>query len=552
RHAVTFELAVNEDTRRRLFALNDRVRKAGNEVIGTMRSRIGQMRRTKADRKLRRDYGWKTEELKKLAPYSAEYQTLAGRRKETARAMTAMQKDFGITREDVRKLMLQAGKDYGIPSVLASTRGDDIWKGIEKILFAEGKSLHFRKRGDLPVMRAREISKIIVLKVDRQKERLVVCMKGFPTMPLVVSPKDYFLQDEYNALLNFMEHPEQEEEKARQYAATGKVEPVFRPCYCAIRCEEIRGALRCFVEIMVSAEPMRKLDRYGRQRHVPGKGRVGCDIGTQSAAVVSRETVELFNLGERVPGAYAKSLARKKFLLCRINASRRINNPDRFLPDGTYQRGTHGRWVLSRQYRRDREELREICRKESLTRLYANRELANHLRSLGDELITEPSNTAALARRSGKATERTDQTVTVQKKDGTQAVVRKCRRKKRFGVSVAKRSPAAFQRTLQATFGSGYHETPKLTYRASQYDFMLDAYIKKKLSQRWHILPDHRAVQRDLMSAFLLACADDHFETIDRRRCIREFETFWKLHQDCIRQIEEKHLSICNSGICVG
>ena len=524
RHAVTFELVTSEDTKRHLFSLNDKVRKAGNEVTGIMQKRIDQMRRTKDHRRLRRDYAWKTEHMKKLNPASAEYQALDGKRKETAKAMSAMQKKFGITHDDVRKLMQQAEKDYSIPSVIASTRGDDIWNGIEKVLFAEGKSLHFRKRGDLPVMRAREIGRIIVLKVDDKEERLVVCMQGFPAMPAAVPAKDRYLQDEYNAILDFMENPEQEMEKAQQYAKTQKAEPVFRPAYCSIRCVEIRGKLRCYVQIMVCADPMRKVDRFGRRRHVPGKGRVGCDIGTQSAAVVSRGAVELVNLGERVSGSCVKNLARKKFLLRKLDASRRVNNPDRFRPDGTYRTGTHGAWILSRQYRRYRAELHEITRKESLTRLYANRELANHLRSLGDELITEPSN-------------------------GTQQTVNKCKRKKRFGASVARRSPAAFQRELKKKFGSGYHEVPQMTYRASQYDFMLDKYIKKKLSQRWHILPDQRKVQRDLMSAFLLFCADDPVKSIDRSRCIREFESFWKLHQNCIRQIRERHLPVCNSGI---
>ena len=47
RHTVTFELAISEDTKRHLFSLNDRVRKAGNEVTGIMQKRIDQMRRTK-------------------------------------------------------------------------------------------------------------------------------------------------------------------------------------------------------------------------------------------------------------------------------------------------------------------------------------------------------------------------------------------------------------------------------------------------------------------------------------------------------------------------
>lgn len=85
---------------------------------------------------------------------------------------------------------------------------------------------------------------------------------------------------------------------------------------------------------------MPKKDKYGRPRVVCGNGRVGCDIGTQSAAVVSQNSVELFNLGERNQGAYQKNDKRKKFLLRKMDASRRAMNPERFNKDGPYKKGT--------------------------------------------------------------------------------------------------------------------------------------------------------------------------------------------------------------------
>ena len=41
--------------------------------------------------------------MKKLNPTSAEYQALDRKRKETAKAMSAMQKKFGITHDDGKR-----------------------------------------------------------------------------------------------------------------------------------------------------------------------------------------------------------------------------------------------------------------------------------------------------------------------------------------------------------------------------------------------------------------------------------------------------------------
>jgi hypothetical protein len=549
RHVIALEADTYEDNKRHAFSRNDTLRRADNETIAIMRKRIDQLERTRKYRALQKDYLWKKQNLAKLDPESDAYQQLDEARKHTVNQMAAMQRKFQVSKSEVQKLMQEAAKDHKIPSVLAATSADHIWQGIQKVLYSNGKNIHFHKRGDLPVMRAKQINRIIVLKVDKETERLVVHMDGLDPMPLLLPKNDQYLIDEYNALLDYMEHPEVEDAAVRTYSETNNVVPVFRPCYCAIQCKKIRGKLRCFVLITIAAPPMPKKDKYGRPRVVCGNGRVGCDIGTQSAAVVSQNSVELFNLGERNQGAYQKNDKRKKFLLHKMDASRRAMNPERFNKDGTYKKGTHGKWQVSKSDRKRLYEYQELCRKEAATRLYANRETANHLLSLGNVLITEPSNTAALARKSKKKTQRSDKASQIPQKDGTTKTVHKFKKKKRFGASVLRRSPAGFQAELRKKFGTGYHEVPRMTYRASQYDFMLDEYIKKKLDERWHSLPDGRQVQRDIMSAFLLSCADDEFQSIDRNRCLQSFAHFWQMHQQCISTIIQNHLTICNSGI---
>ena len=48
--------------------------------------------------------------------------------------------------------MIPIGKKYHLPSVFAITRAEDIWKGVEKVIYADGKMLRFSKRGELPIL----------------------------------------------------------------------------------------------------------------------------------------------------------------------------------------------------------------------------------------------------------------------------------------------------------------------------------------------------------------------------------------------------------------
>ncbi len=61
-------------------------------------------------------------------------------------------------------------------------------------------------------------------------------------------------------------------------------------------------------------------------------------------------------------------------------------------------------------------------------------------------------------------------------------------------------------------------------YRASQYDHTADDFIKKKLSDRMYKLSDGTIVQRDWYSSYLLYNIDYINKTIDKDKCISNFE----------------------------
>ena len=438
-------------------------------------------------------------------------------------------------------------KLYCLNSVFTLTRAEDIWRGMEQVLYHGAGTIHFKKRGDLPVIRAKQAERGITVKYDKEQDCLSFFVEQLGEFGVKIPKKDRFLQDEYASIIHYLQDPGQEAVLAASYAATGELVPVFRPCYCSLVCKEIRGKLRVYIQVTIAAPACKKYSRNGNPRHQYGMGRVGVDLGTQSVAAVSGNSVMLENLAERSPGGIHKFEKEQARLLRKMDRSRRATNPERFREDGTYKKGSHGKWKVSNHYMGYRKKLRELNRKAADTRKFANRELVNRLRAQGDECIIEPPNAAKLQKRA-KVSKETSKTMQVQKKDGTAITIKKKTCRKRFGRSIRYRCPGGFQEELKKKFGDGYVEVP-MEYRASQYDFMLDAYIKKKLSDRWHLLPDGRRVQRDLMSAFLLYCADFIFEKIDRGRCLEQFDRFWEQHQALVEKILSSNIRVCNSGI---
>lgn len=88
----------------------------------------------------------------------------------------------------------------------------------------------------------------------------------------------------------------------------------------------------------------------------------------------------------------------------------------------------------------------------------------------------------------------------------------------------------------------------KNTVKASQYDHELDQFIKKKLSQRFHVFTDGTKVQRDIYSAFLLYCVNENGTKIDRKRCLDFFDEFYRMFLILEDDIRRNKKQICNSG----
>ena len=86
-----------------------------------------------------------------------------------------------------------------------------------------------------------------------------------------------------------------------------------------------------------------------------------------------------------------------------MDRSRRATNPDNYNEDGTIRKGKKT-WQYSKRYKKLREKYRELNRISAVNREYANNELANKMRALGDVLVTEPKNAKRLQKRAKETT----------------------------------------------------------------------------------------------------------------------------------------------------
>ena len=494
----------------------DRVRKAGNELAGEMRKCYHQLIRTKKYRGLLKAYG-KTKDKKK--------------HKELAKELNQMQGNYNVTWEHCRKSMLRIADKYNIHAVFKTTKAEDVWRAVEKCLYSDGKDIHFSKYEDIPCLRAKEIGRCIPIHLKDWELYF-----EFRKQKIGLKIKDRFQQDEIEAILNYISQPEVIDKKA---VKTLKEEAycidTFRPCYATIVPQYVRGRWRIFVHITIEGKAKRKYRKDGTPRHTFGKGTVGNDIGTQTVAYTSQNEVGLVNLAER--GQFTLKQERNERLTKRkMDRSRRATNPYNYNEDGTIKKGKKT-WIYSKHYKKLKAKYRESCRKTALNRKYSNNELANKMRALGDELVTESKNASRLMKRAKNTTKN---------KKG------KFNRKKRFGKSIQKRCPGGYQAALRQKFTNtgGIYREVENNYRASQYDHTIDDYVKKKLSERMFKLKGtNDEVQRDWYSSFLLYCYDYKTGDIDKDKANREFENLYKQEKEYIDYIIANKIKILNSGI---
>lgn len=550
RHVLVLEADIDEHDIRELLHMSNLIRIAGNELATVMRKQYEQLLRTKQYRRLQNMYAKAKKDEKQLNVIATK--------------MADMQKSYHVTWEFCRKSMSEINKKYKINSIFALSKAEDVWQAIEKCLYSNGKSIHLKKYGDYPEIRAKQINRGIILNVEHGE--MIFGIGEIKFKPIInkshtISRKgnvlpikdehDIFVESEIASILKYLENPEVIDKVALDtYNKTGVITDTFRPCFASVLFKEIRDKMRMFIHITVDGKAKPKYKKDGILRHKYGKGFIGCDIGPQSIAYTSKEEVGLKNLAER--GASIKVREQKEArLLRKMDRSRRTTNPDNYNADGTIRKSKKT-WKKSNRYKKLQSQYKNSCRISAENRHFAINEEVNHIRELGNVFVTEPKNAKKLQKRSNK-TERQDKTFTIKKTDGTEQLVYKYKRKKRHGKSIKNRCPGYFQAQVKAKFertGGIYIEVPT-TYRASQYDHTCNKYIKKALSQRMYDLTNGTRVQRDWYSSFLMFCIASDLENISRYKCKRYFDGLYAKYLKLEQYIIDNKITVMNSGIKV-
>lgn len=263
-------------------------------------------------------------------------------------------------------------------------------------------------------------------------------------------------------------------------------------------------------------------------------GEVGLDIGTQTIAIVSDNETKLLELAEGID-----NIQKIKTRLSRkLNRQRRANNPNKYNENGTINIHNRDKWIKSNNYIKTQSKLRDIQGKIARIRKQSHEELANYILSLGNIIKVETMQFAGLQKRSKKTTKN---------KKG------KFNKKKRFGKSLANRSPSMLLEIINRKLKYENLWLFKInTYKvkASQYNPFTNEYVKKQLNERWNEF-DNFKIQRDLMSALIIknVIIDEKLklEKVDREKLLSEFGNFKALHDKEITRIKNSNNKLISS-----
>lgn len=387
-----------------------------------------------------------------------------------------------------------------ISSHQAQKEAERVMSGVDKVIFGNGKELHFRKLSQTTTICSKSPKNGVSF--DRESMTFKWVKDTFSLKPI---DKDdlYMIQALYPG---------------------GSISlPVS---YCELKRMMFPNGWHYYLQVYVKGT--------APQKHPVGTGKAGIDPGTSTMAVSAEHKTILRELAPKT-NDYARYL---KHTLKAMDRSRRDSNPDNYDPEGRVIKGCKV-WHKSKRYKELECKYQSLCRRKALYVRQSHCILANEVLGQANNIIVEHMDYLALQRRS-ENTERQDKATVIKNRKGKQQAVHKYKRKKRFGRSLGSRAPSAFLTILKQkldTVGGQYNEINTRTFKASQYDHSDDTYTKVTLNTRFKVVGGIK-VQRDLYSAFLIQHSNSNLDSPDRQACIIDFETFVDLQNKEIQHLK--------------
>ena len=424
-------------------------------------------------------------------------------KKQYGKTLATLREKYGLTKSGLQKFIndLRNESYMGtIESDVAQKLADRVWKAVEKCLFSNGKKIHFKKFRTLDSIEGKK--NITAIRFNKNAN-VVVYQKM--VIPVKIRDNDYYAKE---ALENEIS-------------------------YCRIVRKPFKNGYEYFVQIVLRGIPPLKPNRMPNFNG----GNTAFDMGTSVVNAIGQEDGLMEPLAPKTVKECNKAIILLSKQLDRI---RRLNNPNNYKEDGTCKKGHH-KWVKTKNYYKTLFALKNMYRLKSIYIREHQARLQNKILSYGGNFATEDINFTSWMRRSKKPTEQTDKEIEVTNKKGEKKKVKKCKKKKRFGKTLNNNSPGKFVRDFAKKleyFGLELEMINTKEFKASQINHDTGEYEKIPLSQRTKIVVGHK-VQRDLYSAFAMANRKD-LETIDRQKCIDNFEKFLEIQERIINNLKAR------------
>lgn len=527
-HAVTkaHNVLVAEGKKRLRMLKRDKRCRYAKKHYGEAASEAGDLDRkiSHLEKKLdscgKKDKNIKKQLRQQMRELKAAWSAAEGRRKQYAAELNECLEKYGLTKNSMeayatRKLNARYKGILGSQQI--QVEADRVWSGLEKVLFGNGKDIHYKKYRDVRTVRGKQNTTGIRF----DKNTLSVLWNGH-VIPVTCKKKldDAAVNNTGNRDLSY-----------KLAALSGNIR------YCEIVREEFMDGYHYYANLYIDGDAPKKL--------TPGTGRCGIDPGVSSVAAVSGHRLFLEELAPDYQ-KYDKLIFK---LQKKADTLRRSLNPQNYAEDGTIIKMNSGQkrvWHTSPAYEKIMRRIRVLYRKKAAYIRQSHTVLCNSLVKSADTFLIEDMDFVALAKRA-KETRRADKKTVVTKTDGTEQEVCKYKRKKRFGKSITSRAPALVIQILEqkcSQYGLSVLMTDTKKMKASQYDHTSDACTKHTLADRSLTLSDGTCVQRDLYSAFLHQHADEKLEHPDRETCIRDFPSFMAMHDALIDQMKAEGISM--------
>lgn len=459
-----------------------------------------------------KDYQQALAEYIRLKKLDSDDKQITADIKRLSKFMNETRESIGLTKSGLERYasVMQRRYKKNLSSHQVQAEVTHILKGVDSVLFGNGKDVHYKKSSDFRTIPGKSLNGVSICFGQNDKKHQVDCYIKWNGIKVSVK---------YD-----ISKPDMQD--GRNYINESLSNGIIK--YCEIERLWFQSGWHYYVNLYLTESAPKKM--------TPGKSTMGMDEGPSTVAAVSESSVFLKELAPKCKD-YNKQIAS---LQRKIDKSTRLTNPDRFNEDGTVKKKSKNLppWKVSNTCKRNKAKVRELYRKKAEYTKCQHEALLNRMIKDAAVFINEPMDFKALSKKA-KTTKRQDKASIIKKVDGTEKTVYKYKRKKRFGKSITDRSPGLLIVRLKQKceqYGLVYLETDKWEYKASQYNHVLNTYIKTALSKRFKNVGGI-TVQRDLYSAFLQSCMDT-VEKPDRKKCIQLFDNFVKMQNNLITEMK--------------